>query len=129
MARENGFFLLETVLLGLILMAAAEAFLLYSTTEHMRINSEAATTAAFLAQEQLALAEGQDVETLSQAVTLPWLGEGDAVEKNGYHYEVETILQETVGDMSLREVTVNISWTENHKNKKMSFQRVVKCRD
>lgn len=125
--NQKGFFLLETVILGAVLTAAVSVTLVFSMARRQCLHNEAAVTAAFLGQEQIALIEAEPKAVIAAATSFDWLGKGtEPIEMNGSKYMVETRL-EPAEDVRFRLVTVTLSWEENNKKVTQKCQKLVSC--
>jgi len=129
MRNEQGFFLLETIVLGMILLAAVEVLGLYYSIEYMRRDSAAETTALFLAQEQCArVAAVQNSAEILPEGPLAWLGKTPCpIVKNGYSFQVESTLSKNTSSLNLQNLETRVIWSEGSKNKQIMIQRVIKC--
>jgi len=128
--RNDGFFLVEVMVLSAIAVAIGAVVSLYGisgkTIEHTTIQ----VTAGFLAQKQLAYIKG-DTTVLQKYPNgiIPWQDTEESVpiEKNGVSYTVNTIVDAATNDDVLKKVVVVVSWEENHMNKHVSMATLVSC--
>ena len=127
--NEKGFFLLETIVLGTILIAAASVTYLFSAASRQQLHNEAAIAAAFLGQEQIARIEGKSKNELNTLGSVGWLGEGtNPVALNGYEFDVKTEIKPYEGT-GIRYVAVTLSWTENGKKVSQTYRKLVDGRE
>lgn len=125
--REKGFLLLETILTGAILLAAASVCLVFGAAERQLLHNEAAVTAAFLGKEQLARAESRPKSTLLAESSLPWLGKGENPHRlNGREFLVDTAVLPSA-DVRFREVVVRVAWEENGRQVIQEHRKLVNC--
>ncbi len=130
MEREKGFALLEALFLGAILAVASLICLSFAVLNEQRLQSEAEVTAAFLAQEQMALAEAKPAAYLRSASSLPWLGGGDnPVVRNRVAFEVETQVAGYEGSAFLRDIQVTVRWPARGRVRENRFHRLVSVRE
>ena len=128
--RNDGFFLVEVMVLSAIAVAIGAVVSLYGisgkTIEHTTIQ----VTAGFLAQKQLAYIKG-DTAVLQKYPNgiIPWQDTEESVpiEKNGVSYTVNTIVDAATNDDVLKKVVVVVSWEENRMNKHVSMATLVSC--
>ena len=126
MGRENGFALMETVVLGAILAVASLLGVSFVLLNIARARSEAETTAIFLAQEQLAMVEAKPAAYLQSAASLSWQGSGESpVVRNRTQYEVETNVAAYEGSGYLRDIQVIVRWTERGKERERRLHKLV----
>lgn len=126
--KERGFFLPETVLLGAMLLAAASVWSIFGTAEQQLLQNEAAVTAVFLAQEQLARVEALPKSEISSASTLARLGGENPTKLNGKSFTVTTEVSPSE-DVRFRKVSVKVWWTQGKKVLKKSYQKLVSCHE
>jgi hypothetical protein len=126
--NDKGFFLLETVVLGLILFAAAGVFGTYAISSRLRADSENRLTAAFLAQKQLACVQGNATVLKAAAGSIPWQDPASVqpILKNGKEFYIKTDLQNTEDEV-LKQVEVVVQWQERGKTCQLKFVKLVKC--
>lgn len=126
--NEKGFFLLETVILGMILFAAAGAFSAYAVSMRLQADSENRLTAAFLAKKQLACVQGNPAALKGGSGSIPWQDPADTqpILKNGKVFYVKTNLQNTE-DETLKRVEVVVDWQDRKKTCQLTFVKWVSC--
>ncbi len=126
MKKEHGFFLLETILLSMILVAMAAFCFTYQAMARQQAYTGAAITAAFLAQEQFALIEAQPFETIKQNTSFSWLGDS-SLERNGEKFLVKTNLMNESGNSNMRLIKVEVSWGNYDQKHTKSYYKLVSC--
>lgn len=125
--REKGFFLIDTVILGAVLIAAASVSYLFNAASRQQLNNEAAIAAAFLGQEQIARIEAKPINELSIMSTAAWQGNGtNPVVLNGKEFYIDTTLEAVEGGR-FRLVNVKVSWTEDAKTVTQTYRKLVAC--
>lgn len=128
--QEAGFFLLETLILGMIVAALALVCYSYLFLNRQRLYCEGAATASFLAQKQIALIEAQPAAWLRSADTVPWLGDGDSpVARNYRLFYLTTRITDSAYGTRLRAIEVNVAWEEQGKRLEQSYRKLVYCND
>ena len=116
--KEAGFFLLETIFLGLIVAVLAMVCYSYVFLNQQRRYAELAVTASFLSQKQIALTE------------IPWLGGGGyPIERNGQTFWLTTRVTDTVYSTKIRAVEVTISWEEQGRRNEQKYRKLVIVHD
>ncbi len=113
--REAGYLLLEAVVLGMIVLAAAALLGLFARTALLDAESSARTDAALLARERLSVMAAE----LDAAGTVP---DASAVfERNGVVY---TVTAETaVTNEMFYDVTLHLSWSVWGRTETAAFVR------
>lgn len=128
--QEAGFFLLETLILGMIVTALALVCYSYLFLNRQRLYSEGAVTASFLAQKQIALIEARPATWLRAAGEVPWLGDGASpVARNHRHFYLTTRITDSLGGSRLRSIEVNVVWEEQGRRLEQSYRKFVHCDD
>ena len=124
MEKERGFFLIETIALSMLLLSITAFCFTYQRIDQQRIYTEAAVTAYFLAQEQIALVEMQPTEVLRSQTSFSWLGQS-SLECNGQKFSLHSMLSPEPNSDSLRRLTVTISWDGAQKKHTKSYQKLI----
>lgn len=128
--HENGFFLVEVMVLSAIAFAIAALFSLYTISGKSMEHTTIQITAGFLAQKQLAYIKGDTavLQTYQNGI-IPWQDTDDPVpvKKNGVSYVVNTTVAAVPNNETLKKVVVVVSWEENHINKQVSMATLVSC--
>ncbi|SEJ08802.1 hypothetical protein SAMN05660742_103116 [Propionispira arboris] len=128
--HENGFFLVEVMVLSAIAFAIAALFSLYTISGKSMEHTTIQITAGFLAQKQLAYIKGDTaVLQMYQNGIIPWQDSDDPipVKKNGIAYVINTTVDSVPNNEALKKVVVVVSWEENHINKQVSMATLVSC--
>ena len=127
-SREKGFLLIETLVLGMLLLAVSGMLIFYRAAIGLQKHSEFETTAAFLAQEQLACVEAASPDCWRTHGSLDWMGEGKMpLLCNGCSFVVETAVADGAESFSLRKVRVQVSWTEHGQPQRFALERMVRA--
>lgn len=124
---EKGFFLIETMVLGIIVVAVISVFAVYQVTGKMRIDIESHITATFLAQKQLAMIEASPT-ILQETTNLSWLDGEETLplKRNGQDFYINTFVSDTE-EAKLKKVKIYVYWTIKNSEKKIFLQRLVRC--
>lgn len=123
---ERGFFLIEALILSFLLLGCAASVLVYQALAQNRASMEAEITAAYLAQEQLALIESKPESYLRTHSEIPWLGEdGTPVEKNRTIYEISSSVTPHGESATLAEAEVRIRWQMAGKSRETIRRKLV----
>lgn len=128
--RQRGFFIAE-VMVALLLLTVLGALLgAYVFCGKLANASGNETTAAFLAQKQMACVQGNPA-VLQSGSAIPWLDAAEKlpIEKNGVRYAVETAAKNVDGEEHLKKVRVNVSWHEFHGVKEVCIERLVRTNE
>ena len=127
-SREKGFLLIETLVLGILLLAVSGMLIFYRAAIGLQKHSEFETTAAFLAQEQMACVEAASPARWRNHAALDWMGEGEMpLLCNGCSFMVETAVADGAESFSLRKVRVQVSWTEHGQPQRFALERMVRA--
>lgn len=124
--KEKGFFFLEAVILGCLLLAGAGLISLQGVAARLLAESSAESTASFLAQEQLACVRSLNHVELTKSKQLPWLGRGEMPRwQNGHCFSQETNLDRLSDEPGVFKVQVDIYWQEGNRDRHISLERMV----
>ena len=123
---DKGFFLLETLLLCLILMALSGVFTAYRCSERMHEDNKAHIAAVFLAGEQMAYVMEKGSEGKLRPGDLEWLGAEDALSMNRKRYEARTEISVLEEDTAFFRIRVTILWEQSGKRRQVHFERLVR---
>lgn len=128
--NERGFFLLETLFLGLILLAASAFLGVCHMGSQLQESSTMRLTAIFLAQKQLACVQGDKV-IMGKTGKISWLDSGDEskLNKNGTLFLVTAQLSDVAAEPLLKQIEVTVQWQERKKECEVKLTRVVRCDD
>jgi signal peptidase I len=128
--RNDGFFLIEVMVVSAIAVTIAALFSLYTISGKSMEHTTMQITAGFLAQKQLAYIKG-DTTILQkyQNGIIPWqdIDEPVPIKKNGVSYVVNTTVATVPNNDVLKKIVVVVSWEENHMNKQVSMATLVSC--
>lgn len=128
--QEAGFFLLETLILGMIVTALALVCYSYLFLNWQRLYCEGAVTASFLAQKQIALIEARPAAWLRSVGEVPWLEDGASpVERNHRQFYLTSRITDSPYGSRLRSVEVTVAWEEQGKRLEQSYRKLVRCDD
>ncbi|MFA6851133.1 MAG: hypothetical protein WCS30_12380 [Selenomonadaceae bacterium] len=124
---EKGFFLVETIVLGIIMVAVISVFAVYQVTGEMRFDIENHITATFLAQKQLAMIEASPT-ILQETTSLSWLDREETMplKRNGQDFYIDTLVSDTEA-AKLKKVKIYVHWTIKNSEKRIFLQRLVPC--
>ncbi len=128
MMNQQGFFLLETVFVGLILLAVSAFLGVCRIGSQAQESSAVRVTAVFLAQKQLAFVEGDKTLRVKNG-DVSWLGLGGEprITKNGTSFFVITRLSEVTDAPELKQIEVKVQWQERKKENQIKIIRLVRC--
>jgi hypothetical protein len=128
MMNQRGFFLLETVFVGLILLAVSAFLGACRVGSQAQETSAMRVTAAFLAQKQLAFIQGDKTLRIKNG-DISWLGLGEEskITKNGTIFEVRTRLSKVSDTSELKQIEVKVQWQERKKENEIKIIRLVRC--
>ena len=126
--QEAGFFLLDTLVLGMIVTAIALVCSSYLFLNRQRLYGEGAVTASFLAQKQIALIEARPATWLRSADVVPWLGDEDSpVVRNHRQFSLATRITDSPYGARLRFVEVRVVWEEQGRRIEQTYRKLVRC--
>lgn len=118
--KQAGYFLFETVLISVLLLAMTAAAGMYVKAAQLRGDTVAQSEAAFLAREQMAYVQA----LLDQEGTLPeqldYLGDRGDLQQNNVRYEVRAEAQAEDG---LWQLTVMVSWEAGDVHGRQEYRR------
>lgn len=121
---EGGFLAAETAVLALLLLFAVAALAGIEQSAALLAQSEAETSALFLAEHELAWAERQ-AGCWKGRSSLP-AGRVRETEENGRRFLLETAFsQEGQGDVAVCLANVHVFWTEAGREQELSLERTV----
>lgn len=101
--RERGFLLTETLVLALLVLAAAAAYGVFAIAYRNTAASREMICADYLAREELAY-----LEASAAPVSCGWLGPAGANRQNGIDYTVSA--EVSPGDFGTKRVEVTVTW-------------------
>ena len=122
---QQGWMLLETILLGLILIVAVSCLPLYQQAIALRQADGARTTALFLAREEYSRIQWQADHNFSAlpAGDIGWLGAPAVLHGNGGAYDVCAVVGS--GDDVSRLLTVSVYWQSGSQHGLVTFERLL----
>ena len=118
--REAGYILLETVVLGIVVLAAVAALSLFARTALMEEQSAAHTNAAFLVRERFSVMAAE----LDRGH--PPLDGVLQEEQNGITYEVRSAV---AAQGKIYDVTMYVAWTLHGREETLTFVRRMRAHD
>lgn len=124
---EDGFFLLEAIIIALLTaLVAGGIFTIYQATRLSRQDG-AREAGIFLAQSQLAYLEWQADHGGITPGAVPWQGEPGDLTLNDLQYEVNTMVTESSSAVPspVYNVDVSVSWVGTGRNGQLSLHRFV----
>ena len=126
---QKGFLLIETVVIGLLLVTASLVCVSYGMLNRQREESEASHAAVYLAREQIARISSDAEHYRGYTGDISWLGTAgpDIKNLNGRVYEVYTAMKPADEGNSLREVTVRVRWSCAGRIREEKFRKLVNC--
>ena len=123
--NEQGFLLMETLLICLVILSLSGVFLAYRLSGQMYRVNRSRITALYLAQEQMAYAVELGAEGNLKSGELPWLKGDQKLSVNGQTYCAHTESTEEAGE-GFYLVKVTLEWDQFGKKKEMELHRVVR---
>ena len=124
MKDEKGFFLLETVMMGILLAAASSVLLIGMQAEELRQHSEKQLSAFFLAREQLVRQTEQcQAAFFGRAAQTVLLEESQIRNKAAFHLRSQVRVPD--GWPAMREIRIEAEWKEQDKVKQLVLCRKV----
>lgn len=124
--REQGYILLETLGISLMLLAMTGCLLFYRQAAALRCADSARTTALYLAREEFSRLQWmeQKEKSIPASSVQPWLGSPDSLRQNGGRYRVraETDSRDSDGMVS---VVVVVQWEKAGFSGEQRFRRLI----
>lgn len=124
--NEQGYILLETLGISLMLLAMTGCLLFYRQAAALRCADAARTTALYLAREEFSRLQWmeQNEESFSAFSVQPWLGSPDSLRQNGgiYRVRAETGSRDSTGMVS---VVVVVQWEKSGFSGEQRFRRLI----
>ena len=123
--KQDGGLLLETIILGMLLIAAVSGLQVYQKALELRQADGVRTTAFFLAREEYSRLQCRADQTAGgvRPAVYKWLGSPDDLRANGGSYTVEAIVGD--GSDGCLPVTVVVDWQTAGHSGTVRFERVV----
>lgn len=120
MKHKQGFFMLvQAVLLSIMLLAAAALFSIFRLYAQNQYAENARMTAAYLAQKEIALIEG---ELLTQKGYAASKDKENTIQKNNTYFTAKTVL---TSENDLKKISTHISWLINGRQEDFSLSKTV----
>ena len=122
---QQGWLLLETIVQGLILLAASSCLHVYQTATELRQVDGVRTTALFLAREEYSRLQCRSDrgDGAEQPAACGWLGSPDDLQANGGSYTVTAVIGDgTDGGLPVR---VAVDWQTAGHSGTVTFERVI----
>lgn len=120
MKRKQGFFMLaQAVLLSIMLLTAAALFSIFRLYTQDQYAENARMTAAYLAQKEIALIEGELLTQKNYAATND---KENTVQKNHTYFTARTVL---TSENDLKKISTHISWLINGRQENLSLSKTV----
>lgn len=118
--RQAGFFLWETMVLSLLLMAMAVTAGMYVKAAEVKAATAAQAGADFIARAEFAYAEARLERNGSLPERMDYLGESGDLRQNGICYEVDA---RALAEGRLWQLTVDVSWEAEHGYGRQAYKR------
>lgn len=118
--KQAGFFLWETMLVSIVLLAMAGAVGLYAQAALLRQTEAVAGQADYLARAQISYAQAVLARDGALAATMEYLGDSEDLQLNNTRYHVKT---ETVEEAGLWQMTITVSWEANGRYGEQEYKR------
>ena len=122
---QQGWLLLETIVLGLILLAAVSCLAVYRQAVELRQVDGVRTTALFLAREEYSRLQCR-ADRKENAVwpgICGWLGSPGDLQANGGSYSVKAVVGNVID--GCLPVTVAVDWQATGHSGTVTFERVI----
>ena len=119
--NEQGWFLMDAVALGFILVALAGMLGMYRTTLCMRQSTLMRTAACHLAETQCSHLEEQAYAGRLPEGEVPWLGQPGDLSQNGISLTVETSILPL--EPPMRQILIKVSWKLHGKEEFVRIER------
>ena len=119
---EKGYFLLEAIFLGIIVLAMASGMLLYVQSREANIEDGCRMQAAYLAHYQIAAVEQELSGKATEGGSIPWLGRDEDLQTGDVSYRVRSELIPREGDKVLQ---VTVSWNKTGRKGEVKLEKVI----
>lgn len=120
---EKGFFLLETLVAGVALLAMSACLYLFAHSMELRVADDCNMRAVFLARTQFAAAQAAADCSELPLGNFPWQGEGAELSAGGNNYRVETQVEGS--ERGEYRVLVQVYWQGKGKSGSLNLEREV----
>jgi len=118
--RQAGFFLWETMLLSIVLLAMAAGVKLYVQAAEMHAIEAAEARADYLARAQISYAQALLERDGKLPPSMDYLGAQEDLQLNGMRYRVTA---ETLEDHGLWQLLVKVFWEVKGRDGKQEYRR------
>ena len=126
--EEQGFFLLEVIVMGILLAAVSGVFLVGMRSEELRQHNENQFSALFLVREQLsrqtAVCRAGGVGREGESVPLE-----ETQVRNGKVFHLSSQVKNIDGLPAMREIHIRAEWQEKEKQQQLVLRRRVWLHD
>lgn len=122
---QQGWLLLETIVLGLMLLAAVSCLQVYQKSVELRQADGVRTTAVFLAREEYSRLQcrADRAAAAVRPTTYGWLGSPTDLQANGGSYTVEAVVGD--GHDGCLPVRVAVGWQTSGHSGTVTFERMI----
>lgn len=120
---ETGFFLMETVVLGIIVLAVAAVMQLYPQAAALSAGEGTRQGAVFLARQQLAYVSQKADAQKQLPAEISWQGETSDLQRGNTSYRVTTTCQPS--DTGVYTVTVEVNWQNRGRDAALTLKKEV----
>lgn len=124
-ASQQGYMLLETVVLGVIVLAMAACLRLNQQALALEAMDSARTTAIYLVREEFSRLEYEADQGTLQAGTAGWLGDEADLTRNGASFRIKAEVREVSARVFSAQVSA--AWESGQKTGTLQFERLL-CR-
>lgn len=125
-SNQRGFFLLEALVLSFLVLGCGALVVAYRAMAESRAAAGAETTAAYLAQEQIAWIEGQQASYLHAHGMIPWRGgESTAPERNGTQFDISSSVSQHPETAALAVVETKVRWKISGRHREETYRKLV----
>ena len=119
---EKGYFLLEAIFLGIIVLAMTSGMLIYVQSRLANAEDGCRMQAAYLARYQIAAAEEKMSRGNVGADSLPWLGRDEDLQLGEVTYQVISNLSPYKDGKLLR---VTVHWHKTDREGEVKLEKVI----
>ena len=119
---ERGYFLLEAIFLGILVLAMTSGMMLYVQSRKANMEDGCRVQAIYLAHYQIAAVEQKMSDTDVEEKSLPWLGRDEELQSGNVSYRVASELTPCDGGKLLK---VTVSWNKTGKEGKATLEKVI----
>ena len=119
--KQAGFFLWETILLSIVLLAMTAATGMYMRAAHLQSVSAVEGRADYLARAQISYAQAMLDKDGGLPLRIDYLGDKQALQQDGIAYNLSG--EAAVDDDGLWTLQVKVSWETNGKAGEQEYKR------